>query len=337
MVRDERILILCIDRDDDLSRKTGMKGPVIGERAVLKAANRLGLADPEDSDFNAVFQALKVFNELANKKEIALLTGHRSGGIKADQMIATQLDSLLKRWPASQAILITDGADDERVLPIIQSRLPIMSVSRVVVKQSDRLESAYFKIKDFLKDTLEDPKMARLVLGLPAIILLLLAIFGIEGGRVILGVIGVYLLIKGFKLEFYVGRVWDEFRTAVMIRKGALFSYILGGSILVVGTYHASQTVSTLTLSWIELMAVFIQNSIFVYWLAWTVAWIGRTISLKKSKRKLLSTVLMSLAISFVLYAAAEFILTSTFTELFLYTLISGFVSAGLALVLEFK
>jgi putative membrane protein len=333
MPKRNRILILCVDRDDDLKRKTGIDGPVIGKHAVLEAANKLGLADPEDSDFNAIFQALKIANEIKGDKEIALVTGDVSGGIKADQKIATQLDSILKKWPAGQAVLVTDGLNDEQVIPIVQSKLPIISINRVVVKQSDRLESAYFKIKDFLKETLEEPRMARLIFGLPAIILLLLAIFGIEGGRVILGVIGIYLLIKGFKLEQYVIRTWNEFKTSMTKRRGAFFSYIICVLILIVTSYHAGQFISTLTFGPIELTAVFIQNSIFFYWLAGAIAWMGRAASFRNQKRAI-PAIIMGLAITFVLYAAAEFILYS-FNTIFIYTLTLGFICAGLTFVIE--
>ncbi len=45
-------LVLAIDRDNDLGRKTGIRSPVIGREANLAAAQELGLADPEESDTN---------------------------------------------------------------------------------------------------------------------------------------------------------------------------------------------------------------------------------------------------------------------------------------------
>ena len=60
----DRILILSVDRDDDVGRKTSHKGPVMGREKVLSVANALGLADPEDSDFNALFQAVRYFDEM---------------------------------------------------------------------------------------------------------------------------------------------------------------------------------------------------------------------------------------------------------------------------------
>ena len=42
-----RILVLTVDRDNDLGIKTSIRGPVVGRRQVLTAALKLGIADPE--------------------------------------------------------------------------------------------------------------------------------------------------------------------------------------------------------------------------------------------------------------------------------------------------
>ena len=48
------LLVIAIDRDNDLGRKTGIRSPVIGRDANVKAAIELGLADPEESDTNTM-------------------------------------------------------------------------------------------------------------------------------------------------------------------------------------------------------------------------------------------------------------------------------------------
>ena len=52
-----RILVLTVDRDNDLGIKTSIRGPVVGRRQVLTAALKLGIADPEESDTNAILGA----------------------------------------------------------------------------------------------------------------------------------------------------------------------------------------------------------------------------------------------------------------------------------------
>ena len=57
------LLILCVDLDDDLGRKTGIKTPVIGRQAVESAALALAIADPTDSDGNVMFQGLQLYEK----------------------------------------------------------------------------------------------------------------------------------------------------------------------------------------------------------------------------------------------------------------------------------
>ena len=41
-----RTLVLPVDRDNDLGVKAGIRGPVIGRKATLRAVIKLGIADP---------------------------------------------------------------------------------------------------------------------------------------------------------------------------------------------------------------------------------------------------------------------------------------------------
>ena len=66
----ERLLILAVDIDNDLYRKTKIGGPLIGRVQNLNGATQLALADPEDTDANTMFQAVKIYDEL---KEAGLL------------------------------------------------------------------------------------------------------------------------------------------------------------------------------------------------------------------------------------------------------------------------
>ena len=59
------VLVLCIDRDNDLGRKGGVISPVVGRQANIDAALKLGMADPEDSDVNTIFGGIKVLDDLA--------------------------------------------------------------------------------------------------------------------------------------------------------------------------------------------------------------------------------------------------------------------------------
>ena len=40
-----KLLVICIDRDDDIGKKAGIVSPVVGRNACLEAAQRLALED----------------------------------------------------------------------------------------------------------------------------------------------------------------------------------------------------------------------------------------------------------------------------------------------------
>ena len=137
-----RTLVLTVDRDNDLGVKAGIRGPVIGRKATLTAALRLGIADPEESDTNAILGALHHHDRLVENAqgndeiEIALLTGDVRVGPRSDRAVAMQLDEVIQEFQPDSAVLITDGADDEASLPIITSRVRVDHVEKVIVRQS---------------------------------------------------------------------------------------------------------------------------------------------------------------------------------------------------------
>ena len=62
-----RILVLCIDRDDDIGSKGGVATPIIGKEPCINAGISLTIEDPEDADANAIFGAIKVHSRSAGK------------------------------------------------------------------------------------------------------------------------------------------------------------------------------------------------------------------------------------------------------------------------------
>jgi putative membrane protein len=200
--KDSNILILAIDIDNDLYRKTGISGPLMGRVQNLNGASQLALADPEDSDSNTMFYAVHLYDKMKDEGysvEVATVTGSEKEGYEADKEVARQLELVLNKYKSDECILVTDGPSDERVLPIIQSRVKISSVQQVIIKQAEGAENTYYAIMEKLKE----PHFARTVFGLPALILILFAVSYFLGTGWILPValIGIYLLAKGFGLE----------------------------------------------------------------------------------------------------------------------------------------
>jgi putative membrane protein len=230
-------LVVCIDRDDDLGRKASVVGPVVGRANVLDAAVRLGTADPEDSDTNALFAAVSLLDELrgaGEECEVCILTGSGKVGVVSDRRVADQFDSVLANVGAQSAYLVSDGAEDEFLFPILASRIKVDGVRRVYVRQNASIESTYYTVVRALKD----PKLrAKTVLPL-ALVLLILGIAA-AGGVLLWGVIGlaivlgVYLIFWTFDID---EAIIDSLRGASAdIRQGSvafgfgLFSLALVG------------------------------------------------------------------------------------------------------------
>lgn len=198
-----KTLVLCIDRDNDLYLKAKVSGPIIGRKNNLNAATKMVLSDPEDVDANAMFYAIKLYDSLSKSKgkfEIVTITGHKSLGYKADRELSNQLDRVVRELGATSCILVSDGASDEEVIPIIKSRIKIDSNKIVYVKQAKELEKTYYVILEKLKD----PYYAKIILGVPALLLLLFSVssyYGV-GWQPVGIVVGLYLLLfKGFGWE----------------------------------------------------------------------------------------------------------------------------------------
>ncbi len=337
----DKFLVLCIDRDDDIGQKAKVSGPIIGREAVLSAANKLGLVDPEDTDFNALFDSIRVYEEVKkeHKTEVAAITGHKDRAIKSDTEIARQLDIVLKKVNPSGVILVTDGADDEHVLPIIQSRVPIISIRRLVVRQAEQLESSYFKIKDFIDETLENPKYSSIIFGLPAILLILLGLFGNQGIRIVLFVLGAYLVIKWFKLERYIGRGYNELTTSFSKRRfAAFFIYIIGVIIGILAVYKGYNfTLEWVKIGYFEIAASFLSASVYYIWLAFLIIWAGKTVySPKISLNRAISIPVFVFAVSIVIYNASQLVLKAENGMFnFLISIVIGFALIIGAIVID--
>jgi putative membrane protein len=234
-----RTLVLSVDRDDDIGFKGNIESPVIGRSACLAAANTLGLADPEDSDVNAIFQAVKIFDELkadGEDTEVAIIAGNHMHMIEGDRKIATSLDLVIQQTGADNCILVTDGAEDEYVLPIIQSRIPVTSIRRVVVSQIPNLEGTYYIIKKLLND----PKVARMVLIPIGLAMLLYAATYLLGAPqiaiiLVVGAIGIYFLYRGIGLDDILRGFANALQTSLTRGRFSFVTYIAGILLIIIG------------------------------------------------------------------------------------------------------
>ena len=209
-----RLLVICVDRDDDIGKKGGVATPVVGRNACIDAAQRLALEDPEDADSNSIFAAVKTYEDLVSKgyqAEVIVVSGTEDKGVEADEKIVLQVKSVMEKYAANGAVIVSDGEDDESVIPIIQNVLPIVSVRRVVMRVSRSVEYSYAVFGRYLKAIAFDSKYSKFFLGVPGILLLIGGIATVLGltreiFAILVSILGGAFLIRAFDVD----RAWSH-------------------------------------------------------------------------------------------------------------------------------
>ncbi|MEZ0345930.1 MAG: DUF373 family protein [Infirmifilum sp.] len=233
----ERIIILCVDRDNDVGDVLGISTPIVGEENILKVALDYILKRPEDSDSNALFAAIQTYRDLESKGykgkvEVALLAGLSQEGVEADIKILRELDTILSREKFTGAILVSDGPTDEAVAPLIQSRLPLISVRRVIVQQSRGVEETFVLLVNYAKKLFTEEKYRRFSLGLSGTFLVTYAILSTLLPQfvwpLILTFTGIILAIRGYNLD-------AALRSIYASRPITFTTLVLSGLLLLLG------------------------------------------------------------------------------------------------------
>lgn len=227
-----KLLVICIDRDNDVGDKAGIITPVVGRDACIEAAQRLALEDPEDADSNSIFAAIKTYEDLISKGyqvEVVTVAGVKNRGVQADEKILAETRKVLEKFSANGAVIVSDGEDDESVIPVIQNVLPVVSVQRVVMKVSRSVEYSYAVFGKYLKMLAYDSKYSKFFLGVPGILLLIggvATVFGYtaEIFAVLVSILGGAFLIRAFDID----RVWSNWSKPTPMGFIRMFTMVAG-------------------------------------------------------------------------------------------------------------
>ena len=262
------LLVICVDRDDDVGKKAGITTPVIGRDACIEAAQRLALEDPEDADSNAIFSAIKTYEDLVSKgykAQVVTVSGVESRGVQGDEKIAAEIKLVLKKFSADGAVIVSDGEDDVMVIPIIQNIIPVVSVQRVVMKVSRTIEHSYAVFGKFLKMVVYDPKYSKFFLGVPGILLLIGGIGVVTGYTaeifaVLVSILGAAFLIRAFDID----KVWAHWAKPTPEGFTRMFTLITGLILIAASVPAGITTVSTVYTSGNVEIAQLLTNEVVV-------------------------------------------------------------------------
>ena len=352
-----RTLILCVDRDDDIGFKAEITSPPLGREKCLETAQKLAIVDPEDSDVNAIFQGIKTYDELSEKGEdvyITVIGGNHTNMLEGDRRIAHDLGKIVWDLEINECILVTDGAEDEFILPVIQSIVDVKSVQRVIVKQMPNLEGTYYIIRKLL----DDPEIAKTILVPVGLAMLLYAVTNLLGYPgiavvIVLGVLGLYLLFKGYGVDDYFEIAIRSLHSSFI---GGKFTFVAYITAIVIGIMGIIIGLTSL-LEWytadqgiLFYILAFVYGSIGYFTASALIASIGKIIDVFlneiQSLGRIIAIPFFILAIGMIAYGASVYTLSvSTDLEfpvlgvegvkLILYTTIAGLLCAGIGIYLQ--
>ena len=313
-------IVLCIDRDDDIGRKTGIKTPVIGRQNNIDVAVKLASADPEESDVNTIFGGIKVYDNLKSKGEdveIVSVSGDINVGLTSDRKIANQLDNLLDEINTSGVIVVTDGVEDESLIPIIQSRAKIDAINRIVVRQSQNLENTYYVVRQML----DDPKVSRTFLIPIGLVFIAIAV-SLVWGRIFAGsiaaLVGIYMIFRAFGLGNMFTDFTDTMRQSFYGGRITYITYVAAILLVAVGIVIGLDAswqahINPITPGVLNLIMKFINASVWWYVGASLLSVAGRIINYYIEEERIWkhwAFPFFTFASGLVLWGGSEFVLS---------------------------
>jgi putative membrane protein len=346
------LLVLCVDLDDDLGRKTGVETPVVGREAVRDAAVSLATVDPEDSDVNVLFEGLHLADEITDESvEVAAVTGEEGSDIRANRKVGEEVDRVLAGLETGEdvrALVVTDGAQDESVVPVIRSRVPIDGVRRVVVRQAQDLESMYYTIKQVL----DDPETRGTILVPLGILLLIYPLtivadslgFPGTGLGLVSALLGLYILARGFGLEDWLDDAVARTQKALFTGRVTLITYVVAAALLLIGGVSGIEALEIaregqpMPLGVIDVIAALVHGSVQWFAAAGVTSSLGRVTDEYLSgefRWPYLNAPFYVVAIATVLYGLSGFFLGLATLQFLALALTAGTL-LGLASTLSF-
>ena len=245
------LLVLCVDLDDDLGRKTAVETPVIGRDNVVDAAVALASADPEDSDVNVLFEGVHIADGIDDEAvEVAAVTGVDAGDVAANRAVGEEVDTVLASLAADEdirALVVTYGAQDE-------------------------LESMYYT----MKQVLDDPETRGTILVPLGILLLIYPMtiavesLGYPGSAlgIISGLLGLYVLGRGLGVERILDEAVDRATSGFYGGRITIITYVVAAALLAIGGVSGVATLETQPrpLSPVQVLAALVNGA--VQWFA---------------------------------------------------------------------
>lgn len=268
---------------------------------------------------------------------MALVAGKIDRGIEADEKIGSELNYILNRYHADAAAIISDGEDDEAVVPVIQATIPVISVQRIIIKHSRSVEYSYAVLGRYIKMLVYDPRYSKFFLGVPGALLVvsgLATVFGLTKEVLALGlsILGGAFIIRAFDIDKALGSLGRPTPTGFI----RIFSVFAGVLIILVSIANGFSSIPAEALVNKDMRLIvgsFVHGTITLMWIGIGTILVGSLLSdwLKGSVRAM-SDILRLVVLALLYIPILQF--TSVLTEgTNPFTLISS-LFIGLAITL---
>ena len=233
------ILVACFDVEDNIGEDhLGEDLYIVGWDKIKSIVTSVGLSDPESSQVNCLLEALKVYKDIeksGEEVEIAIISG-RTETIITDKSFSRQIDRVINKIKPDSMVIVTSSIEEEKIIPIVESRIKVDAIDRVVVRQIHDLESKYYLIKRFLSDeklrsTILVP--IGIVLTAAPIISYLLDLRTTVAAMT--AIIGIFSLYKGLKIDEYVDILPSEIQKTIYSGKISVVTYVVAAGLILIG------------------------------------------------------------------------------------------------------
>ena len=320
---------------------------------------KLAISDPEEADANAIFGAIKTYNELSRsgrKCEVAIVTGTHSGGFKSDDKMRKQIQTIVNKTKMIDAIIVSDDSDESNIIPLVQDIISINSIQRIVIKHSGALEETYAVLGRYLNMLIFDQRYSKFALGIPGLLFLswaFLALFNLleQAITVTLAILGIAFVIRGFDLD-RLTRSLPKLELTSYVR---LFSSVAGSLVLIIGLFLGASKISTsvsvnqafsspsnLISSAPELIGVFANESLFFLWIGFGLFISGDLLSnwIIEKKRRVIRGVILLLTLIFLFLPILQFsrlLIGEGDTFTFIASLIFGLAGSFISVIFLYQ
>jgi putative membrane protein len=150
--------------------------------------------------------------------------------------------------------------------------MPIISIKRVVIKHSGRLEESYAVLGRYIRMLITDPRYSKFSLGVPGLLFLIIGLLSVFNLlqlaiQVVLIILGIALIVWGFDLVKYITSIRKMKKMSSYIRFFSIIATLLVISVAFYQGFYVSIGKESIPL----FMSTFLEKSLPLTWIGLSI------------------------------------------------------------------